>query len=149
MTHPVTPDTGNMGEINCREFETVISSRIQTSITLTNGPAACHLTTLPQVITVGNKHIHPSYGSCTDTLRQNTYEWCDELRTHAQLHKLFVLLVEGSTPAHPVLGREGNIRQLVNILFMAPRMVYFSMIYLLWSIFVEASTTFQPVVYGP
>ena len=31
----------------------------------------------------------------------------------------------------------------------APRMVYFSMIYLLWSIFVEASTTFRPVVYGP
>ena len=40
-------------------------------------------------------------------------------------------------------------RMLVNILFMAPRMVYFSMIYLLWSIFVEASTTIRPVVYGP
>ena len=38
---------------------------------------------------------------------------------------------------------------IVNILFMAPRMVYFSMIYLLWSIIVEASTTFRPVVYGP
>ena len=38
---------------------------------------------------------------------------------------------------------------IVNILFMAPRMVYFSMIYLLWSIIVEASTTFRPVDYGP
>ena len=38
---------------------------------------------------------------------------------------------------------------IVNILFMAPRMVYFSMIYLLWSILVEASTTFRPVDYGP
>ena len=32
---------------------------------------------------------------------------------------------------------------------MAPRMVYFSMIYLLWSIFVEASTMFRSVSYGP
>ena len=38
---------------------------------------------------------------------------------------------------------------IVNILSMAPRMVYFSMIYLLWSIIVEASTTFRPVDYGP
>ena len=42
-----------------------------------------------------------------------------------------------------------HIGIIVNILFMAPRMVYFSMIYLLWSIFVEASTTFRPVDYGP
>ena len=38
---------------------------------------------------------------------------------------------------------------IVNILCMTPRMVYLSMIYLLWSIFAEASTTLRPVVYGP
>ena len=38
---------------------------------------------------------------------------------------------------------------IVNILFMAPRMVYCSMIDLLRSIFVKASTTFQCVSYGP
>ena len=54
-------------------------------------------------------------------------------------------------PLTPPSGKRRRRRStmIVNILFMAPRMVYFSMIYFLWSIIVEASTTFRPVDYGP
>ena len=38
---------------------------------------------------------------------------------------------------------------LVNILFMAIRMVYFSMINLLWRFMSKMSTTFRSVSYGP
>ena len=53
--------------------------------------------------------------------------------------------------AKSVLARHNNsaVLTIVNILFMAPRMVYFCMISYFGAFFVEASTTFRPVVYGP
>ena len=41
------------------------------------------------------------------------------------------------------------IGMIVNILCMAPRMVYCSVINLLWSLMSKMSTTFRPVSYGP
>ena len=43
----------------------------------------------------------------------------------------------------------GTINIIVKILFMAPRMVYFSIINLLWSLMSKMSTTFRSVSYGP
>ena len=51
--------------------------------------------------------------------------------------------------SEPTAGHAGKIIKCVNILCMAPRMVYCSIINLLWSLMLKLSTTFRSVSYRP
>ena len=56
---------------------------------------------------------------------------------------------EGATSVHNRLLKFMKTNNIVNILCMAPRMVYCSIINLLWSLMSKMSTTFRSVSYGP